>query len=127
MDKLKQKWIEELTFEISNILEDVNLVKKQINEVIRETNPFVDRSVYELPVDGDIEHILDEMDNWDYATIRAIYNILQHKELQSEYNSLDIEEQEEWIKHKATSKLLEVENDEEDDWSDFSSIREYLN
>ena len=126
MDK-KQKWIEELTFELSNIMEDVNLVKSQINEKIKETNPFVDRSVYELPVTGDIEHILNEMDNWDYATIRAIYNILQHKELQSEYNSLDMEEQEEWINHKATSKLLEIDNDEDDDWTDFSSIREYLN
>lgn len=126
MDK-KQKWIEELTFELSNIQEDVNLVKKQINECIRENNPFIDRSVYELPVDGDIEHILNEMKNWDCRTIRAIYDILQHKELQTQFNMRNFEEQEEWVDRYVTSKLLQIENDEEDDWTDFSSIREYLN
>lgn len=123
----KQKWIDELTFELSNILEDVNLVKSQINNKIKEINPFVDRSVYELPVDGDMEHIIDEMENWDYKTIRAIYNILQHKELQTEFNMRNLEKQEEWVDGYVSSKLLELENDEEDDWTDFRSIREYLN
>ena len=126
MDK-KQKWIDELTFELSNILEDVNLVKSQINNKIKETNPFVDRSVYELPVDGDMEHIINEMENWDYKTIRAVYDILQHKELQTQFNMRNLEEQDEWVDRYVTSKLLQIENDEEDDWTDFSSIREYLN
>lgn len=126
MDK-KQKWIDELTFELTNIQEDVNLVKRQINEVIRENNPFVDRSVYELPIDGDIEHIIDEMENWDYKTIRAVYNILQHKELQTQFNMRNFEEQEEWINKYVISKLAYIDNDEKDDWNDFSSIREYLN
>ena len=126
MDK-KQKWIDELTFELTNIQEDVNLVKRQINEVIRENNPFIDRSVYELSIDGDIEHILNEIDNWDYRTIRAIYDILQHKELQTQFNMRNFEEQEEWINKYVNSKLAYIDNDEKDDWNDFSSIREYLN
>lgn len=126
MDK-KQKWTDELTFELTNIQEDVNLVKRQINEVIRENNPFVDRSVYEQPIDGDIEHILNEIDNWDCRTIRAIYDILQHKEFQTQFNMRNFEEQEEWINKYVDSKLAYIDNDEKDDWNDFSSIREYLN